>query len=194
MIVLRAALAILSLLPAAVPPSFTDTVVRAARAQVGVTVGYDGSYRRLSYPGGDVPLSTGVCTDVVIRAFRAAGVDLQVEVHRDMASAFRKYPQIWGASGPDSNIDHRRVPNLATFFKRHGKTLPVSTDPAAYLPGDLVTWRLSTGVPHIGIVSDETRNGRPLMIHNIGAGTRAEDVLLAFEITGHFRYAPGIAN
>jgi uncharacterized protein YijF (DUF1287 family) len=162
-----------------------DTMLAAAKSQVGVTRGYDSSYRRIAYPGGDVPSHTGVCTDVVIRAFRAAGVDLQVLVHRDMSANFSEYPKTWGLRRPDTNIDHRRVPNLATFFKRHGKS--VRDD---YRPGDIVTWRLSSGVPHIGIVSNERVFGanRFKMIHNIGAGTQIEDVLNAYQITGHYRW------
>lgn len=170
------------------PRSVPEIVVEAALAQIGVTVGYDGSYRRLKYPGGDVPLRTGVCTDVLIRAYRAAGIDLQVEVHEDMAAAFRQYPRLWGAARTDRNIDHRRVPNLATFFRRQGVALPALRDADVYLAGDIVTWRLPSGVPHIGLVTHEKRDGRPLVVHNIGAGTRVEDILFAYEITGHYRY------
>lgn len=166
-------------------------LVRAARSQVGVTVRYDGSYARLAYPGGDVPVERGVCTDVVVRAYRSLGVDLQQELHEDMKSAWRHYPKNWGLQRPDSNIDHRRVPNLATFFTRHGKRLAVSTDPAAYAPGDLVTWTVPPHLPHVGIISDrETLTGVPLVLHNIGQGATEEDVLFEFPITGHYRYAP----
>src|SRR5512143_590462 len=115
-------------------PSFTDRLVAAAVSQTGSHVTYDGSYRRIAYPGGDVPASIGVCTDVVIRAYRAVGIDLQVKVHDDMVAAFRDYPQLWRMAGPDSNIDHRRVPNLQTFFRRHGRSLPVTSDPGGYSP------------------------------------------------------------
>ncbi len=163
----------------------------AAQKQVGVTLRYDGAYRALAYPGGDVPMDRGVCTDVVVRAYRAFGVDLQVLVHEDISRAWTAYPRAWSNRWPDRNIDHRRVPNLATFFKRHGMALPVTQAPADYRAGDLVTWRLRSGVPHIGIVAGErTGDGVPLMIHNIGFGTRTEDVLLAYEITGHYRYVP----
>jgi len=165
-------------------------LVRAARAQVGVTVVYDGSYRSLAYPGGDLPIERGVCTDVVVRAYRALGFDLQKEVHEDMTRAWPRYPKLWGLERPDRNIDHRRVPNLATFLRRRGAELPRTDDPAAFRPGDLVTWRLPSGVPHIGIVSDRTAGERPLILHNIGAGTREEDVLFAYERTGHFRFVP----
>ncbi len=166
-------------------------LVEAARKQIGVTVSYDSGYRRIPYPNGDVPLERGVCTDVVIRAYRQLGVDLQVRVHEDMAAAWKVYPKNWGLSRPDSNIDHRRVPNLATFFSRHGASLPAGSDPNAYVPGDIVTWRLPSGVPHIGIVSDRrTRAGVPLVVHNIGGGTQEEDSLFSFALTGHYRYSP----
>lgn len=174
----------------AAEPGFVEKIVAAARAQVGMTTGYDPQYRRLDYPGGDVPLNTGVCTDVVIRAFRAANIDLQMLVHDDMRAAFEQYPPLWGLNRPDRNIDHRRVPNLARFFERHGVKLRVSQDPADYLPGDIVTWRLASGVPHIGIVSDSHDGVHPLVVHNIGAGAQEEDVLFAYEITGHYRYRP----
>jgi uncharacterized protein len=164
-------------------------LVAAARSQVGVTLVYDPSYQRIAYPMGDVPPERGVCSDVVIRAFRAVGIDLQQEVHRDMVQHFAAYPQSWGLRAPDSNIDHRRVPNLATWFERRGHVVPVSQDPAAYQPGDVVAWLLDSGRPHIGIVSDRrSQDGiRPLVIHNIGWGTQEEDVLFEYRITGHFR-------
>lgn len=165
-------------------------LVRAAREQVGVTVVYDGSYRALAYPGGDVPPERGVCTDVVVRAYRALGFDLQRAVHEDMRAAWNAYPKLWGLDGPDRNIDHRRVPNLATFLRRRGAELPLADDPAAFRPGDLVTWRLPSGVPHIGIVSDRRIDERPLILHNIGAGAREEDVIFVYERTGHFRFVP----
>ncbi len=162
----------------------------AVRAQIGVTVGYDPAYRRLAYPGGDVDPRTGVCTDVVIRAFRVLGDDLQVRVHEDMRQHFDAYPKLWGLHSTDRNIDHRRVPNLQTFFTRHGKRLPITMDAEDYQAGDIVTWRLSNGLPHIGLVSDRrNREGVPLILHNIGAGTQEQDLLFAFEITGHYRYA-----
>jgi hypothetical protein len=164
-------------------------LVAAARAQVGVTLLYDPSYRQIAYPMGDVPMERGVCSDVVIRAFRALGIDLQQALHRDMQRHFAAYPKSWGLSKPDSNIDHRRVPNLATWFKRQGYALPVSGEAAAYRPGDIVTWVLSGGQPHIGIVSDRRSDdgARPLVIHNIGRGAREEDALFEYRITGHFR-------
>ena len=163
-------------------------LVRSAREQVGVTLGYDPRYRQLAYPGGDVPAETGVCTDVVIRALRAQRIDLQKEVHEDMRTQFDAYPRHWGLTRPDRNIDHRRVPNLMTFFKRRGHGLPLSRDVTAYRPGDIVTWDLGRNTPHIGIVSDrKTTGGEPMIIHNIGAGAREEGGLFAYRITGHYR-------
>ena len=169
-------------------------LVRAARQQVGVTTIYDGSYRVLAYPGGDVPVERGVCTDVVIRAFRKArSADLQQLLHDDMRAHFNAYPskRRWGLTRPDANIDHRRVPNLMVYFDRAGYTQPVSRAAAAYLPGDLVTWDLGGGIPHIGIVSERRAvSGTPLIIHNIGAGAREDDILFRYAITGHYR-TPG---
>lgn len=169
--------------------SFADRLVAAAISQTASRVTYDGSYRRIAYPGGDVPASIGVCTDVVIRAYRAVGVDLQVEVHEDMRRAFDAYPRIWAMTGPDSNIDHRRVPNLQTFFRRQGAALPVVRQAAAYLAGDVVTWMLPGNLPHIGIVTHrKAEAGTPLIVHNIGRGPEVEDMLFAYPITGHYRY------
>lgn len=165
-------------------------VVESAKAQTRITTSYDPSYVTIAYPGGDVPETTGACTDVVIRAFRAAGVDLQKAVHEDMARAFSRYPRRWGLSRPDTNIDHRRVPNLMVFFDRAGRTAPATTDTSAYLPGDVVAWDLGGGVTHIGLVVDEadTATSRPLVVHNIGYGARKEDVLFEWRIIGHYRY------
>jgi uncharacterized protein len=163
-------------------------LVDAAAAQIGVTTSYDPSYQRLDYPGGDVPIETGVCTDVVIRAYRALGVDLQVLLHEDIRGAWSDYPKLWSAAAPDRNIDHRRAPNLRAFFARHGLALTPSRDAADYLPGDIVTWRLPSGVPHIGIVGCTPGHAAPMVIHNIGGGTREEDVLFAYTITGHYRF------
>jgi uncharacterized protein YijF (DUF1287 family) len=165
--------------------------IQAARAQVGVTLYYDSRYHRLPYPNGDVPMDRGVCTDVVIRAYRRLGIDLQARVHEDMKANWDAYPKNWGMKGPDANIDHRRVPNLATFFTRHGKALLTGTDPKLYQPGDIVTWRLNSGVPHIGVVTDQrSPSGTPIMVHNIGYGAKLEDVLFTHVITGHYRYFP----
>lgn len=178
-------------------PESTQTalrLVKGARAQIGVTVGYDPAYRRIAYPGGDVPRHTGVCTDVVVRAYRALGVDLQELVHRDMRSNFALYPskRIWNLSRPDQNIDHRRVPNLQVFFKRHGQSFGVTQGLQDLQPGDLLTWKLPGGADHIGIVSDRiNREGqRPLILHNIGSGTQEEDIISQYTVTGHFRYLP----
>ena len=168
----------------------TQRLVAAAIAQTRTAVTYDGSYRRIPYPGGDVPSNIGVCTDVVIRAYRQIGIDLQVNVHEDMRRAFRAYPALWGMRGPDPNIDHRRVPNLQTFFKRSGADLAKSTAPDAYRPGDLVTWMLPGNLPHIGIVIDQrSPSGVPLVVHNIGRGPEIEDILFRHTITGHYRYS-----
>ena len=165
-------------------------VLDNAHAQVGVTVTYDPAYVDLKYPGGDVPVDRGVCTDVVIRAFRAVGTDLQQLVHEDMKAHFAAYPHQWGLVRTDTNIDHRRVPNLMTFFTRRGKSLPVTAAAADYQPGDVVTWLLPGNLPHIGLVVTETAPDDPtrhLVIHNIGAGVRMEDALFAFKQTGHYR-------
>lgn len=165
-------------------------LVSGARRQVGRTLSYDPAYRRIAYPGGDVPIATGVCSDVIIRAFRHAGIDLQVLVHEDMKRNFSAYPKNWGLRRPDTNIDHRRVPNLATFFARRGGRMPVTRRGSDYLPGDIVTWRLASGVPHVGMVSDvpQPYSDRYLVVHNIGSGAQIEDVLFAYEVTGHYRW------
>lgn len=168
----------------------TADLVAAAVAQVGITVRYDSSYRRLGYPGGDVPPEVGVCTDVLIRAYRRAlGIDLQQQVHDDMRRAWTEYPKLWNLSRPDANVDHRRVPNLEVFFRRHGQTLPVTANPTDYRPGDIVSWRLPGGHPHIGLVTNRTAaTGRPLVVHNIGQGVRIEDMLFDFRVVGHYRF------
>jgi uncharacterized protein YijF (DUF1287 family) len=178
----------LSLVNAATP-SNGASIASGARAQIGKTVSYDPSYRALDYPNGDVPIETGVCADVVVRALRQGlGIDLQKLVHEDMKSHFSQYPQNWGLRAPDKNIDHRRVPNLQTYFKRSGWDLPISKAPQAYRPGDLVTCIVPPKLPHIMVVSDRTNEaGRPFIIHNIGAGTQEEDRLFDFKITGHYR-------
>jgi uncharacterized protein YijF (DUF1287 family) len=186
LLLLLAPSAVLAQEPAAVPG-----LVQSAYAQVGKTVKYDPAYERIAFPGGDVPLERGVCTDVIVRAYRGIGVDLQALVNLDMRAAFGAYPKLWGLSRPDPNIDHRRVQNLAAFFKRHGKELPVSKEPRDYKPGDIVTWRLPDGRPHIGLVSDRQGGGRPLIVHNIGEGARVEDTLFEFTVSGHYRYGLG---
>lgn len=176
-------------LPANAPPQLKQ-MLDGAIAQAGVTTSYDPAYVALDYPGGDVSEKTGVCSDVVVRAFRKAGIDLQKEIHEDMAAARADYPTKWGAINPDSNIDHRRVLNLMAYFRRHGKSLPVSYDAADYQPGDIVAWDLTTGIDHIGIVTNmwSDSEDRYLIVHNIGAGTRVEDVLFDWTIKGHYRF------
>lgn len=170
--------------------TFAMKLVQAARERTRKTVQYDGKYIAIKYPMGDVPDDMGVCTDVIIRAYRKLGIDLQERVHKDMRRAFSRYPRNWGLKRPDTNIDHRRVPNLRTFFKRRKASYAVSKQPDAYLPGDLVTWMLGNRLPHIGIVSDKKADDgkTPLIIHNIGAGTVEDDILFSFPVTGHYRY------
>ncbi len=170
---------------------FAVRTVAAARDQIGTTVIYDPSYQSLAYPGGDIDRSRGVCSDVVIRALRDAhDIDLQKLVHLDMEKNFPAYPGAWGLTRPDKNIDHRRVLNLRRYFERKGVSLPLSTDPIAYRPGDIVSWNLGGGLTHIGVIAEAfSVTGAPLVIHNIGYGTKREDILFAFEITGHFRPA-----
>jgi uncharacterized protein len=169
-----------------------SALVTKARKQIGVTTRYDPAYRKIAYPGGDVPPETGVCSDVVVRAFRKLGIDLQKEVHQDMLKAFAEYPHKWGLKRPDPNIDHRRVPNLMTYFQRQGWAVTSSSKSADFQPGDVVAWDLGGGVTHIGLVSDhQTAEGTPRVIHNIGAGTKEEDILLRFKVIGHYRPAFG---
>ena len=181
-----ASVAISGSLVAQAPAPHLLTLARAAERQVGVTTIYDPAYRSLRYPGGDLPRERGVCADVIIRAFREIGVDLQVALHEDMKAHFAEYPGMWGLRRPDRNIDHRRVPNLMRYFSRRGKALPVD---GAFVPGDVVAWRLPNGLYHIGIVSTRpARGGDYLVVHNIGAGAQNEDVLRAFRIIGHYRW------
>jgi uncharacterized protein YijF (DUF1287 family) len=171
---------------------FTKRLVAAAMERTRHPVRYVSAYVRIPYPNGDVPSDTGVCTDEVIRSYRSVGVDLQKEVHEDMVGNFSDYPsqERWGLDHPDSNIDHRRVPNLMAFFQRKGETLPITNRTSDYAPGDLVTWDLGGGVPHIGIVVDQKSRGSDqyMVVHNIGAGPKMEDVLFEWKITGHYRY------
>jgi uncharacterized protein YijF (DUF1287 family) len=164
-------------------------IVTAARKQIGKTVSYDPAYVGLAYPGGDLPIEKGVCTDVVVRALRyALTMDLQKLVHEDMKAAFSSYPKIWGLKKTDRNIDHRRVPNLMTYFKRQGYSVAITQDAEDYLPGDLVTCTVGRNLAHIMVVSDrKTDAGVPFVIHNIGSGTREEDRLFNFPMTGHYR-------
>lgn len=172
-------------------PEFLRELVAAAIDRTHHSVRYDPAYVRIPYPGGDVSPDTGVCSDEVIRSYRAVGVDLQKEVHEDMVKDFSAYPGKWRwlLGHPDSNIDHRRVPNLMVFFQRHGETLSITGRAENYQPGDLVTWDLGGGVSHIGIIVDRrATGGRYMVVHNIGQGPRMEDVLFTWKITGHYRY------
>jgi uncharacterized protein len=175
---------------------FLHKLVAAAVERTHHSVRYISEYVRIPYPGGDVPADTGVCTDEIIRSYRAVGVDLQKEVHEDMVRNFSVYPHRWRwlSARPDSNIDHRRVPNLMVFFQRKGEAAPISSRAEDYSPGDLVTWELPAALPHIGIVVDHRspQSGRYMIVHNIGEGPKMEDVLFSWKITGHYRYfGPG---
>lgn len=195
------------------PPNHRPTAAQSAPARVAPTptyespilaqlvvaaverpnhrVQYDGAYYQIAYPNGDVPADRGACTDEIVRAYRAVGVDLQKEVHEDMAANFAVYPTRFGLKQPDANIDHRRVPNLMTFFARKGKQLPVTQNAADYAPGDIVTWDLGAGQTHIGLVVDVPAEDEPTryqIMHNIGAGPQLQDALFAWPITGHYRY------
>lgn len=164
-------------------------IIDSALEQTRQTFEYDPSYAKLAYPNGDVPIERGVCADVIVRAFRNAGMDLQKEVHEDMARHFSAYPAKWGARRPDSNIDHRRVPNLMTLFERKSKSVPITRKPSDYIPGDVVAWELDNRLLHIGIVTDAVAGptGSYLIVHNIGAGAKLEDVLMSWKIIGHYR-------
>jgi len=174
--------------------TFEENLVAAAIERTTHDIRYDGSYHSIGYPGGDVPSNIGVCTDVIIRTYRRLNTDLQKLVHEDIAANFKHYPskRIWGLSRPDKNIDHRRVPNLRVFFSRHGQSLATSNRALDYKPGDLVTWMLPGNLPHIGIVSNKINasSNFPMIIHNIGAGPKMEDMLFDYAITGHYRYRP----
>jgi len=170
---------------------FGDKLADSALTLTKQKVQYDPVYRAIDYPNGDVPADKGVCTDVVIRAYRKLGIDLQKEVHEDMKANFNSYPRHWGLKRPDKNIDHRRVPNLMTFFSRKGTVLRISSEAADYHPGDLVCWDLGGGITHIGIVSrKKSDDGKQLkIVHNIGRGQVLEDCLFQFRIIGHYRYS-----
>ena len=165
-----------------------ESIVAAARSQIGVTTSYDPAYRKIDYPNGDVPKETGVCSDVVVRALRIQGVDLQKNVHEDMATNFDAYPKNWGLKKPDKNIDHRRVPNLMTYFRGQSLSQPITEKPSDFSAGDIVAWDLGKGVTHIGIVSEnKSATGTPLIIHNIGRGAKEDDILFGYKIIGHYR-------
>ncbi|WP_378103917.1 DUF1287 domain-containing protein [Chryseobacterium sp. sg2396] len=169
---------------------FAQKLSNAALSLTKDKVTYDPAYFIIKYPNGDIPADKGVCTDVVIRAYRKLGIDLQKEVHEDMAKNFSKYPKIWGLKSPDTNIDHRRVPNLQVFFAKFGKSKSIETKPELYIPGDIVTWILPGNLTHIGmVVSRKSADGkRYLIVHNIGKGQILEDCLLKYQITGHYQY------
>ncbi len=173
--------------------TFTENLVKAAMERTTHNIRYDGGYYRIDYPNGDVAPNIGVCTDVVIRSYRQLGIDLQVLVHQDMRHNFSAYPskKIWGLTRPDSNIDHRRVPNLQAFFKRHGEVLSITQNSDSYQAGDLITWMLPGNRPHIGIVVKAgSSDKRPLIVHNIGLGPIVDEMLFDYPITGHYRYQP----
>ena len=167
-----------------------NKLAKAAMELTKQKVTYDPSYFSIDYPNGDVPADKGVCTDVIIRAYRKLGIDLQKEVHEDMKANFNVYPKKWGLKRTDKNIDHRRVPNLMTFFKRKGAEKPLSQQASDYKPGDIVCWNLGGAITHIGIVVDKkSKDGkRNLIVHNIGGGQVIEDCLFRFKIIGHYRY------
>ena len=177
---------------------FEQDIVAASVERTTHQVTYNGAYLSIPYPNGDVPKNIGVCTDVVIRSYRAIGTDLQQLVHEDMRDHFLQYPskRIWGLNNTDKNIDHRRVPNLQTFFSRHGKVLKTSLIASDYKTGDIVTWLLAGNLPHIGIVIDRVnaKTGNPMIVHNIGNGPKIEDILFNYKITGHYRYVPAKYN
>lgn len=172
------------------PSTFEEKLSNAAISIIDENVVYTPDYVSLKYPNGDVPAKTGVCSDVVIRAYRKLGIDLQKEVHEDMKANFSKYPTKWGLKKTDTNIDHRRVPNLEVFFERKGKKLEVSNNPNNYKTGEIVTWMINGKLPHIGIVTHKKSSDgkRPLLVHNVGGGQIAEDCLFSWEIIGHFKY------
>ncbi|MBB1456525.1 DUF1287 domain-containing protein [Pseudoalteromonas sp. SG43-5] len=174
--------------------SFEEDIVSALLERTTHDVTYDGAYRSIDYPGGDVPKNIGVCTDVIIRSYRKLGVDLQKLVHEDMQKNFSLYPskRIWGLTKPDKNIDHRRVPNLQAYFERHANVLSKSNKVSDYKTGDIVTWMLPGNLPHIGMVINELSQdtGNPLIVHNIGRGPQKSDMLFDYKITGHYRFVP----
>ena len=178
------------LTPATPKFQFTQRLVATAVERANHGVRYVADYVHIDYPNGDVPADTGVCADEIIRVYRGVGVDLQKEVHEDMAAHFAQYPPKWGMARTDTNIDHRRVPNLMVFFQRQGAALPITHNAKDYLPGDIVSWDLGGNVPHIGILVDRHPLGSStnLVLHNVGEGPKIEDVLFRWQITGHYRY------
>jgi uncharacterized protein YijF (DUF1287 family) len=169
---------------------FYEKLSMAALSLTHDKVVYDPSYYTINYPNGDIPKDKGVCTDVVIRAYRKVGIDLQKEVHEDMKKHFSKYPKNWGLSHTDKNIDHRRVPNLMVFFSRFGKVKPNSTFSTDYQKGDVVCWDLGRGIYHIGMVVNKFSSGDKnlMVVHNIGGGQVLDNCLFRFKIIGHYSY------
>jgi uncharacterized protein len=188
--VLKIVTVLLTLNSVSAQTSFFEKLADSTLTLTKQVVRYNPTYFKLEYPNGDVPKDKGVCTDVIIRAYRKLGIDLQKEVHEDMKANFSKYPKNWGLKKPDKNIDHRRVPNLMTFFSKYGTIKSISTNPKDYLPGDIVCWNLVGGITHIGIVTRKksTDGKRYLIVHNIGAGQVLEDCLFRYKIIGHFFY------
>lgn len=182
--------AIIQKVPATAEKDFYEELSDAALDLTNDDVAYDSKYYIIPYPNGDVPKGKGVCTDVIIRAYRTLHTDLQQQVHEDMKKNFSLYPKTWGLKSTDTNIDHRRVPNLQVFFTRHGEVKPVTRKHTDYKPGDIITWKLPSGVPHIGIVVNKKslRSYGYQVVHNIGAGQVPEDCLFDYTITGHYRY------
>jgi uncharacterized protein YijF (DUF1287 family) len=174
------------------PKTFEERLSNAAISIIDKNVVYTPDYVSIKYPSGDVPAKTGVCTDVVIRAYRKLGVDLQKEVHEDIKANFNKYPNLkkWGLKTTDTNIDHRRVPNLEVFFERKGKKLAVTQNPNDYKTGEIVTWMIGGKLPHIGIITNKKSSDgkRPMIVHNVGGGQVLEDCLFSYDIVGHFKY------
>lgn len=169
--------------------TFEEKLSNAAISIIDESIVYTPDYVSIKYPNGDVPVKTGVCSDVVIRAYRKLGIDLQKEVHEDMKANFSKYPTKWGLKKTDTNIDHRRVPNLEVFFERKGKKLPISKNASDYKTGEMVTWMIGGKLPHIGIVTHKkSSNGNPMIVHNVGGGQVAEDCLFSWEIVGHYLF------
>ena len=175
---------------------FQKDFINAALDRTNHDITYDGRYFNIDYPNGDIPSNLGVCTDVIIRSYRAIGVDLQKLIHEDMSQNFNDYPiKIhWPQqNSADSNIDHRRVPNLQTFFSRFGDEISITNNKETYEPGDIVTWDLKGSSPwHIGIITHHKSyiTGNLLVVHNIGSGPIISDMLFKFPITGHYRYVP----
>ena len=184
-------LGVLLLLSSEAQNNTGTNLAKAAETITKDTVVYDPSYFSIPYPNGDIPEDRGVCTDVIIRAYRELGTDLQQLIHEDMSDNFDSYPNNWGLTHPDPNIDHRRAPNLMTFFTRQNAELNISMNVVDHLPGDVICWDLGSGILHIGIVSATKAKGtdRYLIVHNIGAGQVLEDVLFEYTIIGHYRYS-----